>query len=99
MTPTLGTLERHPDGVLSGVFRTLIIRAQIELRPLPTAQGVQPYEVVAGPEFQLGVGRQPEGAVTAPIELRLNAPELARPVHARAVCVGGEAWVIVWLDG
>lgn len=96
MTPCLGTLERHPDGVLSGVFRTLLIHVQIDLRPLPPVDGVRTFDVIAAPDFLFGVGRQDAASVESPIELRLRAPELSQELKAQAVCEGDDRWRIVW---
>lgn len=97
MTPILGSLERHPDGVFTGLFRTLIIRAQIELRPV-SSEGGQAYAVFAAPDFHLGEGRQPLNPENAAIELTLRAPELARAVHARAVHREADSWTLYWVD-
>lgn len=92
-------LKRHADGVLSGIFRTLTIRAQIELRPLPPADGVRSYDVVAGPDFRPGTGSQAQDDVLAPIHLVLRAAELPRTIHAEAVRTQGDGWTIYWRDG
>ena len=96
MTPIFGTFERHADGVFSGVFRSLMIRAQIEVRPLPPSEGVRPYAVIAGPEFQLGEGRQDEAEPMGPICLVLRAPEFAKEVHAQLVHLQGQTWSMLW---
>jgi hypothetical protein len=59
MTPRLVTLERHADGVLSGLFRTLAIRAQIELRPSRVADGVRTNTVPLGQTSFLARGGSP----------------------------------------
>lgn len=96
MTPILGTFERHADGVLTGVFRSLTLRAQVELRPSPPSDGVRSYAVIAAPEFQLGVGRQDAAAPLGLIMLTLKAPEFARDVEAQLIHVHGDIWSLVW---
>lgn len=96
MNPIIGSLERHPDGVFTGLLRTLTIRAQIELRPIQT-ESTRTYAVFAAPEFRLGEGRQPLEPANAPIDLTIRAPELPNPVCARAVHREGDAWVLYWI--
>jgi uncharacterized protein (DUF736 family) len=97
MIPILATLERHPDGVLTGFFRTLIVRAQIELRPLEPADGVRSYEAVAAPDFLFGAGAQAADDPLAPIDLALRAPKFPHEIRVRAVHQAGEVWSLHWL--
>jgi len=96
MTPTLGTFERHADGVFSGLFRSLMIRAQIEIRPSPPSGGLRAYAIIAGAEFQLGVGVQDETTPMGPILLVLRTPEFAQEVHAQLVLLQGDTWSMSW---
>lgn len=96
MTPIIGSLERHPDGVFTGLLRTLTIRAQIELRPIQS-DGTRAYAVFAAPEFLLGEGCQPLEPANAPIELTLRAPELPNAVRARAIHREGDGWLLHWV--
>lgn len=98
MHPVLATLERHCDGVLSGLFRTLSIRAQIEIRPQADAgQQSLTYRVLASPNFHLGYGEQRGDPTSAPIDFQLHAPEFAAPISARAQCEDGDRWSLIWL--
>lgn len=95
--PVLATLQRHPDGVFTGLFRTLSIRAQIELRPGPVAYNIRTYHVFAAPNFLFGHGRQNTEPPDAPIDLWLRAPELPQTIEARAVVLDPETWSLEWL--
>jgi len=97
MKPILANLDRHPDGVLTGVLRTLSIRCQIEIRPRDHDAGVTHYLMIASPDFLLGQGEQHGDPCVASILFHLRAPELANELIARAEAADGDRWILYWL--